>query len=145
MGFEVAIGAAIAAASVATGVMQYSASKKASKQREEANNISSAQAQNEATASRRKAVREARIRRAMIMQQSENTGTTASSGQQGAVGVVGTNLGINQAQASGATKAIQGINAANQRAADYEYKGARIGAFGNMFTSGLSAFQTPTN
>lgn len=144
MGIEVAIGAAIAAASVATGVMQYSQAKKASRERKEANAISTASQQNEAAASRRKAVREARIRRAMILQSSENSGVAESSGALGATGVVGTNLGSQNSQAMGQTKAITGINAANQRAADYDFKGARIGAFGDIFTSGLGAFQTKT-
>lgn len=144
MGIEVAIGAAIAAASVATGVMQYSQAKKASRERKEANAISTANAQNESAASRRKAVREARIRRAMILQSSENSGVAESSGALGATGVVNTNLGSQNSQAMGQTRAITGINAANQRAADYEFKGARIGAFGDIFTSGLGAFQTKT-
>ena len=144
MGIEVAIGAAIAAASVATGVMQLGQAKKAASARREANQISNAQQQNEAAASRRKAVREARIRRAMILQNSENTGVAESSGALGAQGVIGTNLGSQNAQAAGQTRAITGINAANQRAANYDYKAARIGAFGDIFTSGLGAFQTKT-
>ena len=144
MGIEVAIGAAIAAASVATGVMQLGQAKKASRERKEANAISSAQQQNEAAASRRKAVREARIRRAMVLNQAEQTGTAESSGALGATGVIGTNLASQSAQAAGQTRAIQGINAANQRAANYDYKAARIGAFGDIFTSGLGAFQTKT-
>lgn len=145
MGIEVAIGAAIAAVSVVSGVAQLSAAKQANKQRKEANAISTASSQNEAAASRRKAVRESRIRRAMIMQQSENTGTAESSGSLGAQAVVGTNLASNNAQAAGQTKAITGINAANQRAADYDYRGTRVGAFGSMFSSALGAFQTPTS
>ena len=145
MGIEVAIGAAIAAASVATGVMQLSSAKKANKQRQEANAISTASAQSEAAASRRKAVREARIRRAMIVQSSENTGTADSSGSLGAQAVIGTNLGSQNAQAAGQTRAITGINRANQRAANLDFKGAQVGAFGSMFTSALGAFQTPTS
>lgn len=144
MGIEVAIGAAIAATSVVTGVMQYSAAKKADRARKEANAISSAQAKNDNIAAQRKAFREARLRRAQIMQSSENTGTAASSGQLGAVGVVGTNYGSNVATASGQTRSIVGINAANQRAADYEFKGAQAGAFGNIFSSALTGFQTPS-
>ena len=143
MGIEVAIGAAIAAASVATGVMQMGQAKKAAKERREANEVSTASQQNEAAQSRRRAVREARIRRAMVMQQAETTGTAESSGALGASGVIGTNLAGQQAQASAQTRAITGINAANQRAANYDYKAQRIGAFGDIFTSALGAFQTP--
>jgi hypothetical protein len=144
VGLEVAIGAAIAATSVVTGVMQYGQAKKADAARKEANEISSAQAKNDNAASRRKAIREARLRRAQIMQSAENTGVGNGSGEAGALGVIGTNLGSNVATASGQTKAITGINAANQKAANYEFKGAQAGAFGNIFSSALTGFQTPT-
>lgn len=143
MGIELAIGAAIAATSVVTGAMQYSAAKKADKQRKEANDISNAQAKNDNAASIRKGIREARLRRAQIIQSAENTGVADGSGQLGATGVVGTNLGSNVATASGQTKSIVGINSANQKAATYDFKGAQAGAFGNIFSSALTAFQTP--
>jgi hypothetical protein len=144
MGIEVAIGAAIAATSVVTGVMQYSAAKKADRQRKEANEISSAQAKTDNITAQRKAFREARLRRAQIMQSSENTGVADSSGQSGALGAIGTNLGSNIATASGQTKSIVGINSANQKAASYDFKGAQAGAFGNIFSSALTGFQTPS-
>jgi hypothetical protein len=142
MGIEVIIGAVAAAASVATGVASYSAARKASKERKEANEIASANQKNEAAASRRKAAREARIRRAMILQQSENAGLgIGGSGTQGAIGVVGTNFASNAAQSQQQSVAAQGINRRNQRAADYDFKSAQWGAFGNMFNSALSGFQ----
>jgi hypothetical protein len=142
MGIEVIIGAVVAAASVATGVMSYSAARKASRERKEANDIASANQKNEAAASRRKAAREARIRRAMILQQSENAGLgIGGSGTQGAVGVVGTNLSSNVAQSQQQSLAAQGINTRNQRAADYDFKAAQWGAFGDMFKSALGGFQ----
>lgn len=144
MGFELLIGALVAATSVVTGVMQYSQAKKAAKERKEANNIANANAKNEQEASRRKAVREARVRRAMVLQSSENSGASGSSGSFGAVGVIGTNLGSNNAQAQGATVATIGINNRNQKAADYEYKGQLYGTLGNAFANTLTAFQTPS-
>lgn len=144
MGIELAIGALVAATSVVTGVMQYSNAKKASKERKEANAIATASQQNEAAASRRKAIREARIRRAMILQSSENTGSGSSSGALGAASVIGTNLGSNNAQSLGQTAAATGINARTQRAANYDYRGQMWGAIGGAVTSGLSAFQSPT-
>ena len=145
MGIALIIGAVAAAASVATGFMQMSAAKKANAERREANNIQTAQQKNEGVESRRKAVREARVRRAMIMQGSVNAGLgTSGSGTLGAAGAITSNLGGAAAFASGQTKAIEGINARNQRAADYAYKAARIGAFGNIFQSALGAFQTPS-
>ncbi len=141
MGIELLISAAVAAASVATGVGQMSAARKANRERKEANEIQSAQQKVQAQDSTRQAIREARIRRAMIMQQSENTGVEGSSGQMGATGVVATNLGMNRASAQGQTLAIQGINQRNQRAADYDYQAARWGAFGNIFSNAGGAFQ----
>lgn len=143
MGIEVAIGAAIAATSVVTGVMQYSAAKKASSERKEANDIASAQQKNESAESRRRAIREARVRRAMILQQSETSGASESSGALGAIGVVGTNLGSRNAFAAGQTRAIEGINRHNQRAADYDFRSQMWGTIGSTITGALGAFQTP--
>lgn len=143
MGIELVLGAVAAAASVVTGVMQLNEAKKASKARKEANNIQNAQQKNDAADQRRKAIREARVRRAMIVQQSENAGLgIQGSGTQGAVGVVGTNLGSNIAQASGQTLAIEGINRNNQKAADHDFKAQQWGAFGNIFATALGSFQT---
>jgi len=144
MGVETLIGAVIAATSVVTGVMQYTMGRKASAERKEANAIANAQQKNESADSRRKAIREARVRRAMVLQQSENAGATGSSGSQGATGVINTNLGSANAFAQGQTKAIQGINNRNQRAADYDYKGQMWGLFGSTVGGAFGAFQTPS-
>lgn len=142
MGIELLIGAVTAAVSVVTGMKQMSAAKSAARERKEANNIATANQKNEANASRRKAVREARVRRAMILQQSENAGLgTGGSGTQGAIGVVNTNLGSANSAAAGQTVAVQGINRRNQKAADYDFKAAQWGAFGDIFSSTLGAFQ----
>lgn len=144
MGIELLIGAVTAAVSVVSGIGQMKAAKAANKERKEANNVANANQKNEAAASRRKAVREARVRRAMILQQSENAGLgTGGSGTQGAIGVVGTNLGSANSQAQGQTVAAEGINRRNQRAADYDFKAAQWGAFGNIFSSAISAFNPP--
>lgn len=143
MGIELVIGAVAAAASVVTGVMSLKNAKKASAERREANNIQAAQQKNDSVEQRRKAVREARVRRALILQQSENAGLGQSgSGTIGASGVINTNLGGNVAQASGQTLAINGINKRNQNAANYDFKAQQWGAFGNIFSSAIGAFQT---
>jgi hypothetical protein len=77
----------------------------------------------------------------MILQQSENAGLgTGGSGTQGAIGVVGTNLGSANSAAAGQTVAIQGINRRQQKAADYDFKAAQWGAFGDIFSSALGSF-----
>lgn len=143
MGVELIIGAVAAAASVVTGVTAMGSAKKAAREREEANKIANAQAQNDNANARRKAAREARVRRAQIIQQSENAGLgTQGSGTQGAIGVVNTNLNSNIATASGQTKAVQGINDRNQAASNYDFKSGQALAFGNIFNSALGAFST---
>lgn len=142
MGVELVIGAVAAAASVISGVMQMNLAKKAAGQRKEANKVQNAQQKNDSMDQRRKAIREARVRRAMIMQQSANAGLGGGSGEAGAVGAVNTNLGSNIGQASGQTLAIEGINKRNQAAADYDFKAQQWGAFGNIFATALGSFQT---
>lgn len=81
----------------------------------EANNISTAQAQNQQAAERRRAAREERIRRAQIVQGSENAGVGGSSGALGAQGVVGTNLGDVIAQSRAGSAAATGIAEQQQK------------------------------
>lgn len=143
MGVELIIGAVAAAASVVTGVKSMSAAKKAADERKEANKVANAQAQVDSANARRKAAREARVRRAQILQQSENAGLgTQGSGTVGATGVVTTNLGSNIGAASGQTNSINAINKRNQAASDYDFKSAQWSAYGNIFNSALGAFST---
>jgi hypothetical protein len=140
---EIVIGAISAAVSLVTGIMSYNAAQDANKARKEANDISSAQSKNESVDSRRKAVREERVRRAMIMQGSVNSGVgTSGSGPQGAMGALGTNLGSVNSTASGQTTAIQGINRKNQDAANYDFESSAWGAFGNIFSNAIGAFSS---
>lgn len=67
----------------------------------------------------RKLIREERVRRGMIMQNSENTGTGDSSGQLGAVGGLGTELGSNLGVNSGRIAAGNRISGYVQNAADF--------------------------
>lgn len=142
MGIELLIGAAIAAVSVVTGVKQLKEAKKATAARQEANNVQAAQTKNEANDSRRKAVREARVRRAMILQASENAGLgQGGSGTQGSIGVVNTNLGSANSASMGQSAAATGINTLNNKAAGYDFKAQQWGAFGNIFATAAGAFQ----
>lgn len=142
MGIELLIGAAVAAVSVVTGVKQLKEAKKATAARVEANNVQAAQTKNEASDSRRKAVREARVRRAMILQASENAGLgQGGSGTAGAIGAVNTNLGSANSSAMGQGAAAAGINRLNNQAANYDFKAQQWGAFGNIFATAAGAFQ----
>lgn len=101
MGVEVLAGAALAltaVSTVATVRSQQEAAKEGKKSRREQEAMNAARAAQE----RRQQIREERIRRARILQASENTGVTASSGEAGAVGNLATqlqsNIGFNQGQ-----------------------------------------------
>lgn len=143
MGIEVIIGAVAAAASVVTGVLSYTAAAKAAGQQKQSNAISNANQQNMAADSRRQAIRDARIRTASIMQQSENSGVAQSSGSLGAQSVIGTNLGINNSTALQQTTATNGINYRQQQAANYNFQSSMWGDFGNIFSSSLNQFRKP--
>ncbi|NRA52132.1 MAG: hypothetical protein HRU12_23635 [Phaeodactylibacter sp.] len=91
--------------------------RQAEEQRE-ARNIDLAAQKNQQAIDRRKAVRERRVKIAQIQQAAENTGAGGSSGETASAGIITTNLGGVVSNAASRTKAIEGINAANQRAAD---------------------------
>lgn len=73
----------------------------------------------QAAAERRQQIREERIKRARIMQSSENTGVTASSGAAGAAGSLSTQLASNLGFNIGQRQAGENISTANQNAADF--------------------------
>lgn len=75
-----------------------------------------AQAANE----RRKQVREERLRRARVLQASQNTGTTASSGEMGAIGGMSTQLSSNIGTNLGALQSANNISAYSQNAANFD-------------------------
>lgn len=142
MGIEVLIGVALAAASVAGGFVQASAQSKAAKEaaaaQREANDIQSAAQTVENRQNRRQAIREERIRRARIIQQSETTGVSGSSGQIGATGSLNTNTGNAIGFQSTQERAAYGIGQANQRAVDARTRGQVAGIWGQAFQGAVS-------
>jgi hypothetical protein len=144
MGIEVAIGVALAAASAVGGVMQASAqasaAKKSARAQREAIDIETASQQISDRESRRQAIREERVRRAQVLQASETSGVTNSSGSLGATSSLGTSLGSAVGFQSGQTKAAMGIGAANQRLVDARLSGELAGARGNAFQSIVGGF-----
>lgn len=84
-------------------------------------------AQNQAI-EQRKLVREERVRRGMIMQNAENTGTSASSGEFGALGGLGTELGSNLGINAGRAAAGSRISGYMQNAADFNLAAANAAA-----------------
>ena len=112
-------------------------SKEAASERKKASNISRAEGESQSAENRRQQIREERVRRATIMQSSENTGVTASSGELGSLSVLGSQVGGNIANISRQDFSAGAITNLNQSAANADYKAnqaAQIGQFaGTVF------------
>lgn len=127
---------------VASAVQQRSASKKAQSatraaaaERREANKITQASQTNVDRISRRKAIREERVRRSKIVQRAEAAGGGGSSASISGPGILGTNVAAAiSAQSSGA-RAAQGVSSRLQSAADFQGQAAAATASGNLFAS----------
>lgn len=149
MGFELIFGGLNAVIGLVSGIAQMNAASQqaeataqAAAAQKEANAIQSAQQEVSATDSRRTRIREARVRRAMMMAVSQNQGSDGSSGQIGAAGALNTNLGTLFSSSLGESAANTGINKKLQEAADFQAKANAIGAWNNAFQAGLSGFQS---
>jgi hypothetical protein len=142
MGLELILGGIGAIINVFSGMAQANATKQAANAQKEANKVQAAQQEVQSTESRRQRVREARIRRAQIIAASENQGTSGSSGAVGAVGALSSNLSGMFSSSLGDSKANAGINTNLQKAADYTANANAIGAWANVFSSGISGFQS---
>lgn len=144
MGIEVLVGVALAAASAVSGFVtasaQAGAAKKAAAARKEATEVQTAQQRIQDRESRRQAIREERIRKAQILQQSETGGVTDSSGALGATGALGTNLGRAVGFQRSQERAAIGIGQANQRAIGADLKGQLAGARGALFQNVITGF-----
>lgn len=126
------IAAAALAATAASAYEQRQQAKAAAKERKEQAAISSAEQQAQQQGQRRQQLREERIRRAQILQASENTGVTASSGQLGSVSALGTNTASNVASLSRQANAATGISSSAQREANANLRGQEAAAIGGI-------------
>ncbi len=142
MGLEVILGGLSAITGIIGGIAQANAAGQAAAAQAEANAIEGAQTENNAVESRRQRIRENRIRRAQMLAAAENTGTTGSSGQIGAVSALNTNLGGLVANAAGNTQANKSISSNLQRAANFQTQSNTIGAWTNTIQQGFSGFST---
>lgn len=140
MGIEIILGAAaLAVGLVSTGVSVNAANKSAAAQKE-AQNIQLGQSQVQARENRRQLLREERIRRARILQGSENAGGSGSSGEIGSLGAINTNVSGQIAASAGESKANTGINFQSQKALDYDNKAKQALAWGEVFQGGINSF-----
>jgi len=142
MGLEI-IGAIVAVVGTVSSVMsQQEAKKNASssaaasrRSQEEQRAVQARQASEE----KRKMVREERVRRAKILQSSENTGVAGSSGEVGALGSIATQFSANQGSNIGAARSGSLIGGFAQDAANENYsanknmqEGAQWAQFGTI-------------
>jgi hypothetical protein len=142
MGLELALGALSLVVGIAGGIAQANTARAAANEQRETRAISSARDKTVSMENRRERVREERIRRARILAQSENTGTSDSSGQIGAIGALSTNLAGMIGSSLGESRANQAINTSAQRAADLSAKANEIGAWTNTIQKGIGGFQS---
>jgi hypothetical protein len=101
-----------------------SARKSAEEQRKAQSEQRAVQAR-QAAEEKRKQVREERVRRAKILQGSENTGVTGSSGEIGALGSLSTQLAANLGSNVGASRSGALIGGFNQTAADFSFDASK--------------------
>lgn len=135
MGF---VAIASLAVTAATTIAQMSQARRAAKAQKEASEISGAGQQIQDRVARRRAIREARVRRAMIENSAAQSGGQGSSGESGALSAVGSTLGASVANQSTQARVSQGISVQNQKAAEAETAFDQIGAFGKLANQGLS-------
>lgn len=111
--------------------------KAAAKKQKEAGKVSQAEKAAQQTAQTRQQIREERIRRAQILQQSQNTGVAGSSGAIGSTGALQTSVGSNVAAASRQANSYAAIGNLQQGAADNMARAGEITAIGSMIGAGV--------
>lgn len=142
MGVELVLGVLSLAVGVVGGIAQAGAAQQAVNAQKESNAIAAAQTTTNSIENTRQRVREERVRRAQIIAAAENQGTTASSGESGALGSLGSNFGTLVSNAAGNSNANSGINASNQKAADATAQSNMIGSMTNLAQSSIKTFGT---
>ncbi|SPF82139.1 hypothetical protein [Pseudomonas phage GP100] len=125
---------AVAAVAVAAGSMYMSSqeAKAAAKDRKQASQVSQAESAAQRNQNRRQQVREERVRRAQIMQGSQNTGVSQSSGELGATSALGTLISSNVATQSRQQNSSDAIASWNQRAADSDLASQQWSGIGSI-------------
>jgi len=125
---------AAAAVAVAAG-SAYAAneqSKDAASSRKKAGKVSQAEQDAKANEGRRQQIREERVRRASIMQSSENTGVAASSGELGSLSALGSQVGGNVSSINQQQSSANAITGYNQSAANLDYRAGQTQQIGNF-------------
>jgi hypothetical protein len=125
---------AVAAVAVAAGSMYMSSqeAKAAAKDRKKAGQVSQAESAANRNNNRRQQVREERVRRAQIMQGSQNTGVSQSSGELGATSALGTLISANVATQSRQQNSSDAIASWSQKAADSDLSSQTWSGIGSI-------------
>lgn len=145
-----AIAAATLAATAGAAYTQYQASGRAADAQEDAQKIGAAKGEVDQRSRRRQQLRQERIRRAAILQASENTGVSGSSGAIGSTGALQTNTGTNLSNLAAGASASRGLEDASRRRAAAISTGQTAGAIGSISGSifqqagGFGALQSVT-
>lgn len=126
------------AVSAATGIAQAAQARKAAKAQREASEISAAGQAVQDRVARRRALRETRIRRAIIENSAAQSGALGSSGVIGATSALESNTGASIANQESQRLTSVAIGRQNQIAAQAESKFDQIGAFGKIVNQGIS-------
>lgn len=126
---------------------QQDAKSAAARQNRANNRIRSAQrAQNMSDAARekRQQIRDARIRRARVMQAASNTGTSDSSGELGAINALSTQFAANIATNLGKIQTAENVSLFSQQAADAAADQFSAQSRGQLSNSIFSIVNNPT-
>ena len=126
------IAAAAVAVAAGSAYQANAQAKDAASERKKAGKVSQAEQQAKANEGRRQQIREERVRRASILQSSENTGVTASSGQLGSISALGSQVGGNVSSLNRQAESANAISGYNQSAANLDYKAGQTQQIGNF-------------
>lgn len=135
MGVEVAIAVVALAVAGASAYEQNKQAKEAAKERKQANKVAQAEQSAVKNDNRRQQIREERVRRASIIQASQNTGVSESSGQLGATSALGSLISGNLASSSRQANSSNAIGGHLQKATNYDAKAATWGQIGSFSSS----------
>ena len=153
MGIETVIGVAGLALGAYTTVKSQQQARQAAKAQKDAAKAQQASAAEQQAnqrmqqeQERRQQVREHRIKVAQIMQNSENTGTSASSGEAGAVSSLNTQMNTNLGFIAGSAMHTNAASAFNQQASDMWFQATQYQNQANNYQQwgklGINALNT---
>jgi len=135
MGIELIVALGSLAVGAGSAIASNTAQKKAAGAQEKIQGEQKAQNAAQAASERRSQVREERVRRARVMQSSENTGVGESSGEFGALGTLGTNLAVNMGSNAGKLAASERTSGYAQDAANFMGQAQRSDKLFNLSAS----------